>query len=224
MSPEVPPEIYHHQLQQVLDLLGIFVFAAAGALMAVRKNFDVIGITLLAEVTALGGGVIRDVIIGAVPPAAFTDLGYFGTPLLAAGLVFFLHPQVERIMSAIDVLDAAGLGLFCVIGTAKAYAYGLNPIPAAALGVTTAVGGGALRDVLAREVPMVLRWDKEIYTFPALLGAGITAALIEFDLFGPVTATAAVTFAFSLRVLALRRGWRAPRAWRRNSGTTAEEQ
>jgi len=223
MSPEVPPEIFHHTLQQVLDLLGIFVFAAAGALMAVRKNFDVIGIVLLAEVTALGGGVIRDVLIGAVPPAAFTDLGYFVTPLIAAGIVFFLHPQVERISATIDTLDAAGLGLFCVTGTAKAYSYGLNPLPAAALGVTTAVGGGALRDVLAREIPTLLRWDKEIYTFPALLGAGITAALIEFDLYGPATALAAVAFAFVLRVVALRRGWRAPRAWRRNSGTSAQE-
>lgn len=224
MSPEVPPEIFHHMLQQVLDLTGIFVFAAAGALMAVRKNFDVIGIVLLAAVTALGGGVIRDLIIGAVPPAAFTDLGYFVTPLVAACIVFFLHPQVERISATIDTLDAAGLGLFCVTGTAKAFSYGLSPLPAAALGVTTAVGGGALRDVLAREVPTLLRWDREIYTVPALLGAGLTAALIEFDLYGPATALAAVGFAFVLRVVALRRGWRAPRAWRRNSGTSAREE
>ncbi|MDI2129370.1 trimeric intracellular cation channel family protein [Yinghuangia seranimata] len=217
MPPAEISQIYSDTVQQVLDLTGIFVFAVAGALMAVRKNFDVIGIVLLAEVTALGGGVIRDLIIGAVPPAAFTDIGYFSTPLAAAAVVFFLHPQVERISGAIDVFDAAGLGLFCVTGTAKAFAYGLGPVQAAALGVTTAVGGGAIRDVLAREIPMLLRWDREIYTVPALLGAGLVAVLIETDTFNAVTATFAALFAFGFRVLAIWRGWRAPRAWRRNS-------
>ncbi|NUU20646.1 MAG: trimeric intracellular cation channel family protein [Streptomycetaceae bacterium] len=217
MPPQEIQEIYNHTVQQVLDLTGIFVFAVAGALMAVRKNFDVIGIVLLAEVTALGGGVIRDLIIGDVPPAAFDDLGYFVTPLFAAGLVFFLHPQVERISRTIDIFDAAGLGLFCVTGTAKAFAYGLGPVQATALGVTTAVGGGAIRDVLAREVPMLLRWDREIYTVPALVGAALVALLVETDSLNAFTATAAAVFAFGFRVLALRRGWRAPRAWRRDS-------
>lgn len=217
MPPQEIQEIYNHTVQQVLDLTGIFVFAVAGALMAVRKNFDVIGIVLLAEVTALGGGVIRDLMIGDVPPAAFRDLGYFVTPLFAAFLVFFLHPQVERISAAIDIFDAAGLGLFCVTGTAKAFAYGLGPVQATALGVTTAVGGGAIRDVLANEVPMLLRWDREIYTVPAVLGAGLVAVLIETENFNAATASCAVVFAFGFRVLALRRNWRAPRAWRRNS-------
>jgi uncharacterized membrane protein YeiH len=206
----------------VLDLTGIFVFAVSGALMAVRKNFDVIGIVLLAEVTALGGGVIRDLIIGDVPPAAFRDLGYFSTPLLAAAVVFFFHPQAQKITGTIDVFDAAGLGLFCVTGTAKAFAYGLGPVQAAALGVTTAVGGGAIRDVLARDIPMLLRWDREIYTVPALLGAGLVAVLVKTDHFNAYTATAAAVFAFFFRVLALWRGWRAPRAWRRNSSVYAK--
>ncbi|MCF2528639.1 trimeric intracellular cation channel family protein [Yinghuangia soli] len=217
MPPQEIQEIYNHNVQQVLDLTGIFVFAVAGALMAVRKNFDVIGIVLLAEVTALGGGVIRDLIIGDVPPAAFRDLGYFSTPLFAAGLVFFLHPQVERISRTIDIFDAAGLGLFCVTGTAKAFAYGLGPVQATALGITTAVGGGAIRDVLAREVPVLLRWDREIYTVPALVGAAAVAVLVETGQFNAYTATAAAIFAFAFRVLALHKGWRAPRAWRRNS-------
>lgn len=217
MPPQEIQEIYNHNVQQVLDLTGIFVFAVAGALMAVRKNFDVIGIVLLAEVTALGGGVIRDLIIGDVPPAAFDDLGYFVTPLFAACLVFFLHPQVERISHTIDIFDAAGLGLFCVTGTAKAFAYGLGPVQATALGITTAVGGGAIRDVLAREVPVLLRWDREIYTVPALVGAALVAVLVETGHFNAYTATAAAVFAFAFRVLALHKGWRAPRAWRRNS-------
>ncbi|MGQ4331894.1 trimeric intracellular cation channel family protein, partial [Streptomyces hayashii] len=142
-------QIFSPSVQHTLDLIGIFVFAISGALLAVRKNFDVFGIAMLAEVTALGGGVFRDLVIGAVPPAAFTDLGYFLTPLLAALLVVFLHPQVERIQLGVNVFDAAGLGLFCVTGTTKAYAYGLNLTASAALGIATAVGGGVLRDVLA---------------------------------------------------------------------------
>ncbi|NEE50466.1 TRIC cation channel family protein, partial [Streptomyces sp. SID8455] len=85
-------ELFTPSVQHALDLVGIFVFAISGALLAVRKNFDVFGIAVLAEVTALGGGLFRDVMIGAIPPAAFTDLGYFITPLFAAVLVFFLHP------------------------------------------------------------------------------------------------------------------------------------
>ncbi len=117
-------QLFTPSVQHTLDLVGIFVFAISGALLAVRKNFDVFGIAVLAEVTALGGGLFRDLVIGAVPPAAFTDLGYFLTPLLAALLVIFLHPQVERIQMGVNVFDAAGLGLFCVTGTTKAYDYG----------------------------------------------------------------------------------------------------
>ncbi|MER6130064.1 TRIC cation channel family protein, partial [Streptomyces sp. NPDC001795] len=134
-------QLFSPSVQHTLDLVGIFVFAISGALLAVRKNFDVFGIAVLAEVTALGGGVFRDLVIGAVPPAAFTDLGYFLTPLLAALLVFFLHPQVERIQVAVNVFDAAGLGLFCVAGTTKAYDYGLGLTASRPPGRATPPGG-----------------------------------------------------------------------------------
>jgi len=122
-------QLFSPSVLHTLDLIGIFVFAISGALLAVRKNFDVFGMAVLAEVTALGGGLFRDLVIGAVPPAAFTDLGYFVTPLLATVLVFFLHPHVERIQTGVNVFDAAGLGLFCVVGTTKAYDYGLGRPP-----------------------------------------------------------------------------------------------
>ncbi|CAM5600796.1 trimeric intracellular cation channel family protein [Streptomyces hirsutus] len=111
---KVLQQLFSPSLLHALDLIGIFVFAISGALLAVRKNLDVFGIAVLAEATALGGGLFRDVVIGAVPPAAFTDLGYFVTPLVAVALVFFLHPHVERIQNAVNFFDAAGLGLFCV--------------------------------------------------------------------------------------------------------------
>jgi uncharacterized membrane protein YeiH len=93
-------DLFSPSVQHSLELAGIFVFAISGALLAVRKNFDVVGMAVLAEVTALGGGVFRDLVIGAVPPAAFTDLGYFLTPLVATVIVFFPHPEAERIMAA----------------------------------------------------------------------------------------------------------------------------
>ncbi|MET7643312.1 trimeric intracellular cation channel family protein [Streptomyces sp. NPDC005426] len=215
-------ELFTPSVQHALDIVGIFVFAISGALLAVRKNFDVFGIAVLAEVTALGGGLFRDLIIGAVPPAAFTDLGYFTTPLLAAGLVFFLHPQVERIQVGVNVFDAAGLGLFCVTGTVKAYDYGLGLTASAALGLATAVGGGVLRDVLANEVPSLLRWDRDLYAVPAMVGAAMIVLCIRFDALNAFTSGCAVLTAFALRLLALRYHWRAPRAYNRRSATPEE--
>ncbi|SMF80251.1 Uncharacterized membrane protein YeiH [Streptomyces sp. Amel2xC10] len=219
---KVMQQIFSPSVQHTLDLIGIFVFAISGALLAVRKNFDVFGIGVLAEVTALGGGLFRDLVIGAVPPAAFTDLGYFLTPLLAALLVIFLHPQVERIQTGVNVFDAAGLGLFCVTGTTKAYDYGLNLTASAALGLATAVGGGVLRDVLANEVPSLLRWDRDLYAVPAMVGAAMVVICIRYDALTPLASGFAAAVAFVLRLLAMRYHWRAPRAWNRRS-TVREE-
>ncbi|MFI1827971.1 trimeric intracellular cation channel family protein [Streptomyces sp. NPDC020412] len=215
-------ELFTPSVQHALDLAGIFVFAISGALLAVRKNFDVFGMAVLAEVTALGGGLLRDLIIGAVPPAAFTDLGYFLMPLVATALVFFLHPVVERIQTGVNVFDAAGLGLFCVTGTTKAYEYGLGLTSSAALGVATAAGGGVLRDVLANEVPSLLRWDRDLYAVPAIVGAAMVALFIQFDALNGLTSGFAALTAFTLRLLAMRFHWRAPRAWNRRS-TAVEE-
>ncbi|MFJ2899296.1 trimeric intracellular cation channel family protein [Streptomyces sp. NPDC087218] len=215
-------ELFTPSVQHALDIAGIFVFAISGALLAVRKNFDVFGIAVLAEVTALGGGLFRDVVIGALPPAAFTDLGYFTTPLLAAALVFFLHPHVERIQVGVNVFDAAGLGLFCVTGTVKAYDYGLGLTASATLGLATAVGGGVLRDVLANEVPSLLRWDRDLYAVPAIVGAMMIVLCIRFGALNAFTSGTAVIVAFVLRLLAMRYHWRAPRAYNRKSARAEE--
>ncbi|WP_030808276.1 trimeric intracellular cation channel family protein [Streptomyces sp. NRRL F-2799] len=215
-------QIFSPSVQHTLDVIGIFVFAISGALLAVRKNFDVFGMAVLAEVTALGGGLFRDLIIGAVPPAAFTDLGFFVTPLLATVVVFFLHPHVERIQAAVLVFDAAGLGLFCVTGTTKAYSHGLGLTASATLGLATAVGGGVLRDVLANEVPSLLRWDRDLYAVPAIVGATMVVLCIRFDALTSLTSGLAAATAFVLRLLAMRFHWRAPRAWNRRSTVTEE--
>ncbi|MET9700335.1 trimeric intracellular cation channel family protein [Streptomyces sp. NPDC006529] len=217
----MPHDLFAPGVQHALDLAGIFVFATAGALLAVRKNFDVFGIAVLALVTALGGGLLRDLVIGAVPPAAFGELSFFVTPLVAAALVFFLHPEVQRINRAINVFDAAGLGLFCVSGTTKAYEYGLGLTASAALGLATAVGGGVLRDVLVNEVPSLLR-DREMYAVPAIIGAAMVAVFISLGMLSTVTSGIAIVTTFVLRLLAMRYHWRAPLAWNRRSSVPEE--
>jgi uncharacterized membrane protein YeiH len=205
-------------VQLAFELVGIFVFAISGALMAIRKDFDVVGIVLLAGITALGGGVARDVLIGAIPPVAFTHLGYFLVPVVAAVITFFAHPAFERLTTAVLVFDAAGLGLFCVAGTLKALAYGLGPLPAAALGVLTGVGGGLLRDMIARETPALVRPDAELYSVPAVVGVLALVGLRELGYRGPWIAAGAVVFIFVFRLVAIVRHGRAPRAWWRRSG------
>ncbi len=136
--------------------------------------------------------------------------------------MFFLHPHVERIQSGVNVFDAAGLGLFCVTGTVKAYDYGLGLTSSVALGLGSAVGGGVLRDVLANETPSLLRWDRDLYAVPAIVGATMVAVCIRYDAVTPFTSGLAVVTAFVLRLLAMRFHWRAPRAWNRRS-TVREE-
>jgi uncharacterized membrane protein YeiH len=158
-----------------LDLLGVFFFAVSGSLLAARKQIDIVGSLLLASLVGLGGGVIRDIILSIVP-AAFTNPAYLAPPLLATVLVFFLFSSVQRYTSLLILFDAAGLALFCMTGTLKALATGLNPVASVLLGVTTAVGGGLLRDITANEVPELFN-PKDIYALPAFVGSAMTAVL-----------------------------------------------
>lgn len=197
-----------------LDLVGIFVFALTGALVAVRKELDVFGVLVLAGATGLGGGFIRDVLIGATPPAALADWRYLLVPV-AAGLVTAVwHPTLLRMERVIGVLDAFGLALFCVTGAVKALDFGLGPLPAALLGMVSAIGGGMVRDLLAGRVPVVFR--EELYATPAFVGAllvvlGIEA--IDAGLAVPEEAVVGLAAAICLtwRLLAMRHGWTAPR-------------
>jgi uncharacterized membrane protein YeiH len=194
------------------DLLGVFFFAVSGSLLAARKGFDLVGSLLLASLASLGGGVARDLIID-VPPAAFTNPAYLLPPLLATIVVYFVFSGVERVKRVLVIFDAAGLALFCITGTVKALDVGLNPVSAVLLGVTTAVGGGLLRDVVANEIPQLFD-PRDIYALPAMLGAVIVTVLYLTDTFTLVTGTLAASLVFSFRVLAWRYGWHAPLAAR----------
>ena len=194
----------------VLDLLGVFVFALSGATLAVSRRFDVFGVLFLASVAALGGGVARDVLMGALPPAALQDTRYLVVPLVAGVVVFFFSPMVERLAGAVRLFDAAGLGLFVVVGTTKALDAGLGAAAAAALGCLTGIGGGVLRDVLAGVVPVVLR--REVYAVPALLGAAVVVVGHGQDVRGPAILGGAAALVFGVRMLGVWRDWHAPAA------------
>lgn len=192
----------------VLDLIGIFVFAVTGALVAVRKNLDLFAALVLGGVTGLGGGFVRDVLIGATPPAALADWRYLLVPVGAGLLTFAFHPTIGRLERLVTLFDAFGLALFCVTGALKAVDYGLGPLPAALLGMVTGIGGGIMRDVLAGRVPVI--FEGVLYATPALAGAAVAVLLDRTDLPLAVVAASGFTVCLGWRLLATVRGWSAP--------------
>ncbi|EMY34018.1 membrane protein [Arthrobacter crystallopoietes BAB-32] len=200
----------------VLDLFGTFFFAMSGSLLAARRGLDIVASLFLGSMAGLGGGVIRDLVLGVVP-SAFDRPVYFVPAVVAALVVFFLLSSVERFERPLLVFDAGGLALFCVTGTVKALEAGMNPVAAVLLGVTTAVGGGLTRDVVANRVPQLFN-RKDIYAVPAMLGAALTAVLWETGVYVTGAAIGVAAVVFGLRVLSLHFGWHIPSAagsWQR---------
>jgi uncharacterized membrane protein YeiH len=192
-----------------LDLAGTFAFALNGALTAVRVvRLDIVGVVTLGMITALGGGIIRDIIVDYLPPATFSDWRYLAVAAAGSMLAFGFGRRLDRYYGAINVLDAAGLSLFAVTGASKALSFGLGPVQAIILGAITGVGGGTLRDALIQRVPTVLR--SELYAIPALIGATITVLSIRLGVYGAVAAVGAAVACFSIRMLGVHFGLNAP--------------
>jgi uncharacterized membrane protein YeiH len=197
-----------HTLTDILNWVGTLVFAFSGALVGVQKRFDLFGVLFLAVVVAVVGGMARDVLIGAVPPVAITDITYFLISVAGGLIIFQWYPRVVKLQRPILLFDAVGLSLFAVTGAQKAIEYGINPVMAAILGMITGIGGGMTRDVLAGDVPFVLRSD--LYALAAL-AAGTTVALGHAAGFAPlVPMLLGGGVCFFLRLMAIYRGWRAP--------------
>ncbi len=189
----------------VVDLVGIAVFATAGALSGISKRLDLFGVVVIAGVTGLGGGLVRDLLLGDTPPVAFRDWRYLVAPVPAALVVFFRASGVQRLRRALLVLDALGLGLFTVAATEKALRSGLGVAASIGIGVIAGVGGGVIRDVLLREIPIILR--KEIYATAAILGGVVVAIGDTLELRRTPVVIAGVAAVGLVRVLSLRRGW-----------------
>lgn len=191
-----------------LDLLGTIAFAVSGASAAIRKRLDIFGVLVLSFVAATFGGIARDLLIGAAPPAAITSVYYLLASFLTGIATFIWYPRIEKLYSPVLVFDAIGLAFFVIVGTEKALAFGIHPLMAAILGMLTGIGGGVMRDLLTAEVPMVLRTD--FYALAALAGATVVVVggALEFSAAGSALAGAALCLA--LRVMAIRYGWKLP--------------
>ncbi len=190
------------------DLTGTFVFALSGATAAVKHRLDAFGVMVLAFAAATAGGITRDLMIGAIPPAAIGDWRYIAVSLLAGLVAFFWSPLINRLSSPVLLFDAAGLGLFCVVGADKALAFHAGPVAAILLGMMTGIGGGIVRDVLVREVPTVLR--TELYAVAALLGAAVLVGGRSFGLPSHLVAPIGAVLCITLRLLALHYRWHLP--------------
>ncbi len=199
-------------LLSLLDLIGTFVFALSGATMAARHRLDVFGVMVLAFATASAGGITRDVLIGATPPAALVHWQYPAIWIAAGAIGFLWSPAIERLQQPVRIFDAIGLAVFAVLGTMKALDAGLSPLMAPLLGVLTGVGGGVVRDVLLAQVPLVLR--AELYAVAALAGASLIALGQTLQWPATPTVMVAVVVVFGLRMAALRYGWHLPTALR----------
>jgi uncharacterized membrane protein YeiH len=204
--------IHDVNLQLALDMVGVFVFALSGGLVAVRKRLDVVGSIVRAWVAGLGGGTVRDVLIGAVPPVGVSDWRQMAAAAAAGLLTFAFHPGLGRISRFVRVLDALGLAVFAVGGSLKALGYGVTPITAVVVGVVTAVGGGMMRDVLAGQVPEVLR--HELYAIPALLGSTVVVVASRTHHLNMVVVWFAVALVFGVRMAAVMLDLNAPKPLR----------
>lgn len=198
-----------HSLFYILEIAGTFAFAISGAVAAKQRGLDLFGICALAFTAACGGGIIRDICIGAIPPAALKNWQYLASAVVAAGLTVSLYSLVQKLNRPVIVFDAVGLSLFAVTGAQKALAYNMNGEAAVLLGITTAVGGGVLRDILLNRIPVIL--EKEIYASAALVGAAIIV-LGGYLTWMPTDwiAVVGLTACFTLRMLALHFHWNLP--------------
>ncbi|MGO4598760.1 trimeric intracellular cation channel family protein [Terrabacter sp. 2RAF25] len=195
--------------QLALDLVGVFVFGLSGGLVAVKKRFDLFGVLVLACAAALGGGIMRDLLIGSVPPVGISDWRLLTAAALGGLVTFLFHPGVERVTRFVRVLDAAGLAAFAVSGSLKAITTaGVSPIASVLVGVITAIGGGIVRDLLAGQVPEVLR--RELYALPAMLGAVIVVVAAQLGSLQDWVLWASAALVFAVRMVAVRLDLNAP--------------
>jgi uncharacterized membrane protein YeiH len=212
----VGEKILLNTLLVAFDLGGTFVFALSGATAGVRNRLDLFGVLVLSFAAGNSGGIARDLMIGAVPPAAISNWRYVAVSILAGLITFYWYRIINQLSSPVLVFDAAGLALFAVAGASKALAFHAGPVAATLLGMLTGIGGGMVRDVLVREIPTVLR--TELYAVAALIGAAVVVIGNTLHLPSFSADIAGAVLCFGLRFMAMRRGWQLPVAhWPKQS-------
>lgn len=196
--------------RQTIMIIGILAFAISGALLAVQKRMDLVGMAGLAVVTATGGGMLRDVLIGATPVAALVDWWMIAVALGGALLVIAVHRWMERLDKPVLVFDAIGLGVFAVEGARKAMDHGVGPVGAAFVGMLTGIGGGMLRDALANDIPAVFRRDSRLYLLPALVGSSAAAAAVHLGYGNWIVLAVLAALVTALRIMSELLRWHVP--------------
>ena len=202
----------HYQLLlEILDIVGTFAFAVSGVTAAIQRRLDIFGVIFLGFVAACGGGILRDVLIGATPPASLVAIKYIAIAV-ATSLLIFIRSEAffARFNHPVLLFDAIGLSLFCVVGAQKTLTITGSPLAAVLLGVITGVGGGLLRDIILNRIPFIL--EKEIYASAALLGSSIVVAVHMLHWPEQLGAWVAMAVCFALRILSLRFNWHLFRA------------
>ena len=191
-----------------IDLFGTLVFAISGVLVAVEKKFDIVGAIIIGIVTAVGGGTLRDVLIGETPVGWMKDLNYLYVIFAALPLCFFFQQWIQKLRKGIFLFDTIGIGLFTILGLQKTLGIGLSPIIAIMMGIVSAVFGGVIRDVLTNEIPLIFR--KEIYASACLAGALVFLGL-EYVLPGTrYNVPISILIVIIIRYLSVRNKWELP--------------
>ncbi len=197
-------------LLYLLDLIGTVAFAASGAWAGVRRGMDLFGVLVLGMVTAIGGGTLRDLLLGDLPPFCLRNEIYLWLPALVALLVFISHRFLPKIEHPLLYLDAVGLGTFVVIGTGKAIAFQTGPFGAVLMGVMTGTAGGVIRDILSNEVPLIMR--REIYASACVIGGVLLVLLQWLPVPNDLALLLAAASVILLRILAIHFNWSLPKA------------
>ncbi len=204
----------------IAEILGVVAFALSGAMTGLKYKLDLFGIFLVAVTTALGGGVIRDLLIGRIPPVMFRDYRYLLTAAITAAVVFLFarfarkryHQYEEKLAAFANIFDAVGLGAFVVVGVEAGIAagYGSNGFFLVFLSMMTCIGGGVIRDLLVQRMPGVL--CKHVYALPCILGACLYLILVRCQVIDLISTPVTMVFVFVFRMLATRFHWNLPKA------------
>lgn len=192
----------------VIDLIGTFVFAISGMLTAGKQKLDLFGAAVIAFVTAVGGGTLRDMMIGSQPVGWLVDTNYLLVIGITIPISFFFRQYIQRLRRTMFLFDSIGIGLFTILGVEKTLEFGLSPAVAVIMGIVSAVFGGVVRDVLCGIVPLIFR--SQIYATACFLGASLYLILREFNINYDLTMSITILFIITLRILAVKKDWSLP--------------
>jgi uncharacterized membrane protein YeiH len=187
---------------QVIELLGTISFAISGTFAAVQRRLDPFGILIIAFVTSIGGGTVRDLLLGDTPVKWMRDVNYCLLILVTSIITMFFKRNIKKFKITLFLFDSLGLGLFTVLGIQKGIAFGLSPGICIALGTITGCFGGIIRDTLLNTIPLIFR--KEVYATACIVGGMLYFALLYFDLKADIAKILVIAFIFTLRIIVVK--------------------